>query len=369
MAPVSAGSPLSSEARLVGLLLGTAVGDAVGLPAEGLSRRTIAALGWSPWRHRLLPGRGMVSDDTEHTLFVAQALLAAEGDIDRFERSLAWKLRLWLLALPAGVGLATGRAIIKLWLGIPPRWSGVRSAGNGPAMRSAVIGALFADDEERMARWAHRSTRLTHTDPRADTGALAIAMGAAFAMQGGGPDDFPSLLSRLRGLAEADGEWSEALDAVEEGLAEQRSVADFAVALGLGEGVGGYIHHTVPVALYAWLRHYGDFETTLTAVLDLGGDTDTVGAITGALAGATAGADAIPTPWLDGIAEWPRSVALLRRVAGELNARLEGRGGRPVGYFWPAVPVRNLLFLAVVLLHGFARLIPAPLRRRLSRAA
>ena len=56
-------------------------------------------------------------------------------------------------------------------------------------------------------------------------------------------------------------------------------MADFAASLGLTNGVTGYIYHTVPVAVYAWLRHYGDFRVTLEAVLDCGGDTDTVGAI------------------------------------------------------------------------------------------
>ncbi len=61
-------------------------------------------------------------------------------------------------------------------------------------------------------------------------------------------------------------------------------------------------------AVYAWLRHYGDFRATLEAALDCGGDTDTVGAIAGALAGATTGAAAIPEPWLRGIIDWPRSL-------------------------------------------------------------
>lgn len=57
--------------RLQGLLIGTAVGDALGLPAEGLSRRRVQRLYQGQWRHRLIFGRGMLSDDTEHMLFVA----------------------------------------------------------------------------------------------------------------------------------------------------------------------------------------------------------------------------------------------------------------------------------------------------------
>ena len=121
----------------------------------------------------------------------------------------------------------------------------------------------------------------------------------------------------------------------------------------------GYVYHTVPVAVYAWLRHYGDFRSTVEAVLECGGDTDTVGAIAGALAGATVGGSGIPGPWSDGIADWPRSVPLLSRVADRLSRQRPG--GPPVGpvpYCWPAVLPRNLLFLAVVLFHGFRRLAP-----------
>ena len=89
----------------------------------------------------------MVSDDTEHTCLVAQALCAAPTDADRFARHLARGLRWWLLGLPAGIGSATLRATLKLWLGFPPARSGVFSAGNGPAMRSAILGAAMDDLE------------------------------------------------------------------------------------------------------------------------------------------------------------------------------------------------------------------------------
>ena len=66
-----------------GLLLGAAVGDALGLPAEGLSPGRKRALFGRGWRHRFALGRGMLSDDTEHTFFVAQALLTHPGDLAR----------------------------------------------------------------------------------------------------------------------------------------------------------------------------------------------------------------------------------------------------------------------------------------------
>ena len=63
------------EQRWRGLILGTAVGDSLGLVAEGISLRRNAKLFHSHWRQRFFLRWGMCSDDTEHTVFVAQALL------------------------------------------------------------------------------------------------------------------------------------------------------------------------------------------------------------------------------------------------------------------------------------------------------
>ena len=68
---------MDRQDRFRGILLGTAVGDALGLPAEGLSRQRIRRLFPGRWRHRFAGHAGMISDDTEHTLFVAQSLLAS----------------------------------------------------------------------------------------------------------------------------------------------------------------------------------------------------------------------------------------------------------------------------------------------------
>ena len=100
--------------------------------------------GNSPLSPNLLLGHGFCSDDTEHTQIVGRALLLSAGDPELFERELGDQLKRWLLTLPAGVGIATLRACIRLLIGLSPSRSGVYSAGNGPAMRSALIG-VYAD--------------------------------------------------------------------------------------------------------------------------------------------------------------------------------------------------------------------------------
>ena len=341
----------SNKLRVGGLLLGGAVGDALGLPAEGLSPARQRKWWPGDLRHRFLFGRGMISDDTEHAFMTAQALLEAGGDVERFRRSLAWKLRWWFVALPAGVGLATAKACLRLWLGVPPERSGVNSAGNGAAMRSAILGAVFAREPEKRREFVRASTRLTHVDPRAETAALAVTEAAAWIVRG--EESIDDFIGQLPALG-ADDEWKRLCRRIADALVQQESVADFAVSLGLAKGVTGYAYHTVPVALYAWLRHRGAFAAALPNAIRCGGDTDTVTAIVGALAGCDVGVDGIPADWSQGLVDWPRSSRLLERMAKELSFP----GGKTVRWFWPGILLRNLFFLAVVLTHGFRRLLP-----------
>lgn len=174
------------QERLSGALLGMAVGDSLGLPMEGMSARRAGRVYGGELRQRLLLGRGMMSDDTEHACLTAQALLVDPRGGARFARSLAWRLRWWLCGLPAAVGWGTLRAICKLWLFVPRGWRGVRSAGNWACMRAPILGAYFAaaEERERLREAVRASTRLTHRDARAEAGAMAIAVATAVGARG-----------------------------------------------------------------------------------------------------------------------------------------------------------------------------------------
>ena len=338
--------------RFAGLLLGTAVGDSLGLPREGLSPRRAARMFPGPLRQRLVLGRGMLSDDTEHACMTAHALLVAGEDPDRFARALAWKLRWWLLGLPAAIGLGTLRALLRSWIGFSPARSGVASAGNGAVMRAPIIGAWF-DDPDRIAAFVESSTRITHRDPRAASGALAIALAARHAVRRQAPRP-DQLLDEIRAqtIVRDDRELCVALDRVAGALARDATPAALAAELGLTRGVTGYVHHTVPICLHAWLRSPTDFRRAVGDVIQLGGDSDTTGAIVGALAGATVGEVGIPPEWL-AIVDFPRSLSWIRT----LGARLAG-GSAPRRLWWPAIPLRNLAFTAIVLATGLRRLLP-----------
>jgi ADP-ribosyl-[dinitrogen reductase] hydrolase len=341
---------------LAGVLIGTAVGDAIGLPMEGLSARRQRKLFPPPVRHRFAGRFGMISDDTEHTLMLAQALLESPTAPDAFQKSLARRLRWWLVGLPAGVGFATLRAILKLWIGIPPDRSGVMSAGNGAAMRSALLGVYFAGDSEKRRQFVRASTAITHRDPRAEIAASAVAETAAWMADP--RDDTERLFATLDQLDEQS-EWSALIAKLRGALALDLPVAAFAQQIGSAGWVSGYALRSVPVAIYAAMRHRTDFSAAITEVVTCGGDTDTVAAITGALVGARVGVAGIPQTWLGSIAEFPRSLGLLEQIAEKLSLQMGAESALgPVSYFWPAVPLRNILFLCIVLAHGFRRLLP-----------
>lgn len=174
----------SSQAAILGCMLGAAVGDAIGLPTERLSRKRAQEFHREGFRQRLVSGRGMFSDDTEHTLMAAAALIRYPEDASLFQRSLGRSLRWWLLALPAGAGISTAKAVLRLWIGFSAQHAGIPSAGNGAAMRSAIFGACFADDPEKRRAMTLASCRLTHTGPRAEESAHLVSEAAALAVGG-----------------------------------------------------------------------------------------------------------------------------------------------------------------------------------------
>lgn len=344
---------------LTGCLLGTAVGDALGLAGEGLPRRRLARMFPDLSQMHFMGHRGMVSDDTEHACLVAQALIETAGEPKAFTRALAWRLRVWLLGAPAGIGWATLRALLKLSLGVPPERSGVWSAGNGPAMRSALLGVCCGSDLKRLQALIRASSRLTHTDPRAEAGALAVAVATCLASGQTPTSALPDVyLSGIERLLE-DGELRTRLRNAVRSVQMSEITDAFAVSIGAGEHVSGYVNQTVPVVIHAWLSFPSDYRNAVLTVIRCGGDTDTTAAIVGAIVGARVGKEGIPHEWLSALAEWPRSVSWMEKLAGQL-ADVQETHTPQKAIALPPLPLlgRNLLFTTVVLAHGFRRLLP-----------
>lgn len=353
------GDSAAPSTALVGCILGTAVGDAMGLPFEGLARNRVGKWFKNTHRHHFLLRRGMVSDDTEHICMAAQALIESGGEVEAFRQCLAQRLRFWLLGLPAGAGLATLRACLKLWLGFSPSRSGVWSAGNGPAIRSPIIGVAWGHDIERLGQLVQVSTRLTHTDPKAEHGAFAVALAAHLAASGAKvtPEEFEKLLSDVLAPVATE-EFLSLMARALHSAAAREPTSLFATSLGLERGVSGYVYHTVPVAIHAWLRHQHDYREAVIEVIRCGGDTDSTAAIVGALVGAGAGLEGIPGEWRTGLLEWPRTDAWMQALGEQLAAARAGHPASAPGLSPLAIGLRNFFFLMVVLAHGFRRLLP-----------
>jgi ADP-ribosyl-[dinitrogen reductase] hydrolase len=342
---------LNQRDAIEGCLLGCAVGDSICLPYEGIAPRRLSKLIHLPLRHHLIFGRGMVSDDTDHSIFVAQCLARYPNHPEQFSRSLAWRLRFWLLCLPAGVGMATLKSILRLWCGVSPSRSGVFSAGNGAAMRSAIIGVVNSRDTDLRRRFTKASSVITHSDPIAEFGAQAVSDLAAFVAREASRPTISDLDTILRNVGDGDA-WNatvqRTIDACQSGRIE-----DAITSVGLKRGVSGYILHTLPVAVAGWYIHFGDFRKTIETIALLGGDTDTVAAIAGSLAGISCLADGIPDDWVSGIIDRPHGVAYISDIAQVLhNQEVEG-----TRFSWLLLP-RGFVFTAIVLCHGFRRLLP-----------
>lgn len=349
---------LSQRRALQGSLFGTAVGDAIGLPYEGLSAKRIEKFHITPLRHRFLFGRGMLSDDTEHSCIVAHALVLSGGDPEQFTKNLCWSLRFWLLGLPAGIGMATLRACVKLWLFLPAHKSGVFSAGNGPAMRSSIIGVYAYDDEALRSKLVEISTVITHTDPKALKGARIVAEMAARITSG-------SALTTgncLQGLAEIIGEDDELRQLVKaavDSANENQDAREFCKQQNQSKGVGGYIYHTLPVVIQIVLRYSDNYEAAITQAILCGGDTDTVAAIIGGIVGTNVGTEGIPQNWITELKDWPRNRTYLHLLADELAAVKWDKKPGVTQWMDPIrLWIRNAFFMFWVLAHGFRRLLP-----------
>jgi len=324
---------MKTESDIVeGCLIGMAVGDSMGLPMEGMKRTKIEKLGWMKHpRQRLFLGKGFVSDDTEHAMMTLEATLVSKGNPQKFEKSLRWRLRWWFIGLPAGVGMATAKSCLKLWLGI--KRSGVFSAGNGPAMRSVILGAKYYNDDETRREMVKLSTILTHSDPKALIGAQTIAeLAALFAKERCVPSK-----EYVLSVVEREGMPDEVMNSWRDHCEN---------------GVSGYMYHTVPAVIEVGQKHDWDYEKSITEIIRLGGDTDTTAAILGGLCGVMAASNTestpIPDAWVTGIADFPRSVKSMRKLSNRESSKWSL-------VFPVAVIIRNILFLLIVLSHGFMR--------------
>ncbi len=271
--------------RARGALLGTFVGDALGMPFEGVPQTSI------PTEVEMIEarrGRGTYTDDTQMMIALGESLLA-RGRIDADHLA-----RAFLDAYDADRGYGGGtRRVLELWRsGVPVAvaagriFEGRGSRGDGAAMRIAPVAVRFRDDHERLCVEAAASARITHSHPVGLDGAVVQAAALGAALRG---DD---ILATAHATARTE-ELRRALEEVEALLAAGPGPGEVHTRLGSSADAA----EAVAAALYSALAN-SSFETAVRFAVRLGGDTDTVAAMAGAVAGARDGAQSIPARWL-----------------------------------------------------------------------
>jgi poly(ADP-ribose) glycohydrolase ARH3 len=300
-----------------GSLLGTAVGDALGRPVKGWGGARIAReLG--EVRDMLGHPPGRTTEDTEMMIAVAQWLLhdaALDGaalarriqDNHDAGRDYGRTTTDFLRHLRAGESWETAG------MHAFPRGS----FGNGAAARIAPCALLLHRDREALERTAEACASVTHCHPLGIAGAVLQARQIARALeQRGSPLDAASFAVDLRSTT-ASIEFRQKLRAVEECLARRVDASVVRHRLGCnGTALG-----SVPTALFCFLSRPGSFEDAVACAVNLGGETDSLGAMTGAIAGAYHGARAIPARWRAALEPGPRGASTIEALAERLLAR------------------------------------------------
>ena len=276
---------MKSYDKLLGAFLGVATGDALGAALEfmsaqeiqrkhGLVREKIGG-GWL----RVKPGE--ITDDTQMSLAVAEGIAEAPDDpIPAIGR----RFIAWYDSSPKDIGNCC-RAVLSQakaartdtteeWLKVAHRVheaTGGQTAGNGALMRT-IYPALWYN--ESAGEIAGQIGRMTHYHPHSDR--LVVAYTTAVA----------DLVRHNYAPAEAKKVLASHMEAVSDLLDVDLPIPD------------GYAPHSLICALKGTYET-DSFEEALIAVVNLGGDTDTIGAIAGGLAGAIYGAKALPAKWLE----------------------------------------------------------------------
>lgn len=298
----------SPEDAARGALLGTFVGDALGMPYEGATPAEV------PGQVEMIDARlgiGTYTDDTEMMIALAESLI----DCDRVdERSLA---AAFLERFDSRRGYGGGtRQVLELWRqGIPVEiaaaqvFDGEGSRGNGAAMRVAPVAVRFSGDPERLEAEAELSARVTHRHPIGVDAARVQATAIAAAVRG---DDV--LAAATRGARTS--ELKHGLDRARMLLCGEADPVEAGRELG-NESAGD---RSVPTAVFAAVCHQS-FEAAVMFAVRCAGDADTIAAMAGAIAGARVGMTGIPHRWLDALEDGERGRRYVESLAGRL---LEG---------------------------------------------
>ncbi len=281
-----------SKSKCLGALIGTGLGDGLGAPFEGWLRVKPQEIEVMAERREVLT----YTDDTHMMIGMAESLIRTNGfDGEDMARTF---IRNYELEPFRGYG--PGPPHIFRLIRAGEAWDGAAqklyyggSYGNGSAMRIAPIGVFYHDNPDGLREIAHKSSQITHAHKLGKEGAAlqAYAIALAINLEPHLVFEHIGFLGKLIDYVD-DGVYRQKLNRIKELLA----VPDKAeVAHELGNGIEAF--NSVPTAIYSFLAQPNSFVEAVLYAISLGGDTDTIGAMTGAISGAYLGIESIPDSW------------------------------------------------------------------------
>ncbi len=301
--------------RFQGCLLGLAVGDGLGARFEGQSAERIRAryhtvneLIYNPPNNEL-----WYTDDTQMMIAVAETL--AEHHTILEDRLCAAFVSNYVPS--RGYGRGSRKVLEAMEDGKDYRHVAATvfpggSHGNGAAMRVAPVGLLFRDDHDRVWEQARASALPTHVHALGIEGAQVLAIAVAIASRQQTFDRhafFTDVVARC------------ATDEFRQRITAGSETTSFDDVGTLGNGIEAL--ESVPTAIACFALAPTSFETAVANAVLLGGDTDTIAAMTGAMAGAFLGVKAIPSHLLQILEDQSKGRTYLTELADRLVGAYE----------------------------------------------
>lgn len=292
--------------------MGTAVGDALGMPVEGLSHQNVRTYYKGIKEYRDDDERGDLSagqwtDDTQMTFALVRALAAHPEHPDDWPRAISDGY-LELRADARRWGETTASAVERLAEGDAPSASGLAArATDGAAMRAAPLGAwwsVWEVERDEAFAVAMRVLGITHRHPVS----LAAGWGQIVAVR--------TCLESTVDTFNREDFWQRLIESTvwaEDQLDGENRVStrlqhldghldSFPLDLrDLCDGVGVWADQAWPFAAAMVARRHHLLENTLLSGVNVGGDADTTGAMMGAMLGALHGWSAFPDDWQEGL--------------------------------------------------------------------
>jgi ADP-ribosylglycohydrolase len=298
------------------MLLGLALGDALGWPVEFMSRPEILVK-YGRLGIQAPPDPALYTDDTQMTVAVAEALIeAGHRDMDVLMGAVARNFIGWK-ADPTTPRRAPGatsiRGVNALERGAPWREAGVRdSKGCGSCMRVAAVGYIYQHEPGRLQSVARAQGVLTHRHPTSDAACIGAAYLIKLALDGVDPAEYPRRLLKFTGGYAP--EFDAAIERVETSL-EWPDAEAAMNAIGPTRGGGWIAEEAVALALFCVMRHPSDYVAAVRLGANISGDSDSVASIAGGILGARLGTLALPSDWVERLEDRERLMALAERLA------------------------------------------------------